>query len=349
LFCAFVAILARLRATGRAPLWVLPLLMLFWANMHGSFVLGLVLLGVLLVTELPWWPARLRALLPGTLDAAAWRRLLIAAAATLLATLANPVGPRIYGIVGGLSTNPVVTSRIVEWQPITSRTAYGAVVFGYLAVVLFSLAVSARRPRAADLALIAVFAWLGLSIVRAVMWLVYVSLPIWAETLGQLLPERERQRDSGPPALNAALLGMLLAAMALCSPWTKERLPLDERMRPLLAPQTPVAAVEFIRAEPDRPARLFHTMEHGGYLMWALPELKVFVDPRIEFYTTAIWKDYLSIVDDRDALQVIDRWGFDGLLLATAEQADLIRTLRQSGRWTVRYEDACATYFRPAG
>jgi hypothetical protein len=90
-------------------------------------------------------------------------------------------------------------------------------------------------------------------------------------------------------------------------------------------------------------------MECGGYLMWALPELPVFVDPRIDFYAPAIWTDYLAIVDDRDALAIIERWGFDGLLLSKSEQPALIRTVRDSGRWIVRYEDERTIYLRPAG
>jgi len=349
LFCGFLLVIERLRAGGRGPVWVLPLLMAVWVNVHGSFVLGLVLLATVLVAEAPWRPARLEALLPGALGGPAWRRLAIATAATALATLLNPAGPRVFAYVGELSANPLVTGRMVEWQPLDLGTPFGAAVLAYVLAVAGSLAFVVRRPRAGDLALFVGFAWLGFSMVRAVIWLVYVSLPVLASALTRFAPRRERPDAGGPPALNATLLGLLAGGLILCSPWVKPSLPLDERMRPLVARGTPVAAVEHIRAEPDRPARMFHTMEYGGYLMWALPELPVFVDPRIEFYSPAIWSDYLSIVDDRDALAIIDRWGFDGLLLSKTEQPALIRTLLESGRWSVRYEDAEAVYFRPAG
>jgi hypothetical protein len=347
-FCAFVMVVDRVRGTSRGPLWILPLLMIVWVNVHGSFVLGLVLLAAVLLAEWPWRPAPLDAVLPGVMDRATWRRLLVAAAATALATLVNPLGPWVYGYVGALSTNPLVAGRMVEWQPITNRTPFGMAALCYVLAVMFSLAVTARRPRAADLVLLAGFTWLGLSMVRAFMWLVYVSLPILAEALAGLRPRRERREAGGSPVLNAIVLGMLLTFAVLSSPWMKERLPLDERMRPLLASGTPVRAVEHIRDESDRPSRLFHTMEFGSYLKWALPELPVFVDPRIEFYAPQIWSDYLSIVDDRDALGIIDRWGFDGLLLSKLDQPGLIRTVRESGRWAVRYEDEGTVYFRPA-
>jgi hypothetical protein len=43
IFAAFVCVLAAYRERARAPLWLLPPLMLAWANLHGSFPLGLVL------------------------------------------------------------------------------------------------------------------------------------------------------------------------------------------------------------------------------------------------------------------------------------------------------------------
>ena len=48
LFAAFLALLWRHYRTGRSPLWLLPVLMLLWANLHLGFISGLVLAGGLL-------------------------------------------------------------------------------------------------------------------------------------------------------------------------------------------------------------------------------------------------------------------------------------------------------------
>jgi len=46
LIAAFVAILWRYHTTGRARLWLLPVLMIVWVNTHLGFFVGLGLIGI---------------------------------------------------------------------------------------------------------------------------------------------------------------------------------------------------------------------------------------------------------------------------------------------------------------
>ena len=82
-------------------LWFLPLLMSFWVNAHGAFVLGPVLLGIFLVGE------GARTFLHHA-DALPWRQvrwLAVIFAATLLATAVNPQFTGIYGYVWQMMTD----------------------------------------------------------------------------------------------------------------------------------------------------------------------------------------------------------------------------------------------------
>jgi hypothetical protein len=59
LFAGFLTILTEYRLYGKNRLWLLPLLMALWVNIHGSFVLGGVLIALTLVGEwLKRWGAR---------------------------------------------------------------------------------------------------------------------------------------------------------------------------------------------------------------------------------------------------------------------------------------------------
>src|SRR5215212_2343601 len=51
LFAAFLTILTEYRQGGKNRLWLLPPLMVLWVNIHGSFVLGGVLIAVTLAAE----------------------------------------------------------------------------------------------------------------------------------------------------------------------------------------------------------------------------------------------------------------------------------------------------------
>ena len=92
LFAAFFSLLWQQFRRGRAPLWLLPLLMLAWVNLHLGFAAGLAAIAGYLLLELLELPFadRRAAALARLRRAAPWL------AATGAATLVNPWGPRLY-------------------------------------------------------------------------------------------------------------------------------------------------------------------------------------------------------------------------------------------------------------
>ena len=81
------------RAT-RGRLWAIPFIVLVWANLHGSFFLGPVVLGLAWLEDL----ARPRAAAaPAARSSPSSRR---------LAACVTPFGPAVWVYAVGLSTNP---------------------------------------------------------------------------------------------------------------------------------------------------------------------------------------------------------------------------------------------------
>jgi hypothetical protein len=113
LFAAFLAILWRYHETGRARLWVLPVLMVVWANAHPGFPAGLaVIAGYAGVEALELiWPERRRAAVHRLRQAWPWLFLCIPA------TLLNPFGWWIYAGVFRQLAAPLMPLQ-TEWQPI---------------------------------------------------------------------------------------------------------------------------------------------------------------------------------------------------------------------------------------
>ncbi|HKO05918.1 MAG TPA: hypothetical protein VJW51_14265, partial [Candidatus Acidoferrales bacterium] len=92
LFAAFLGLLWRHYRGERTRLWLLPLLMVLWVNLHTGFAAGLALVGgyvLLELLELPFAPRRAAAL-ARLRQAVPWCGL------AALGTLANPWGYRIY-------------------------------------------------------------------------------------------------------------------------------------------------------------------------------------------------------------------------------------------------------------
>ena len=113
LFAAFLSLLWEQHETGRAKLWLLPLLMAVWVNLHLGFIAGLALLGAYGIVECLElvWPDRRKA---------AWERLSKALpwlVLTVPATLLNPWGWGIYRAVFRQQEVMATHSRMIaEWR-----------------------------------------------------------------------------------------------------------------------------------------------------------------------------------------------------------------------------------------
>ncbi len=93
LFAAYLSLLWENYQTGRAALWLLPLLMIAWVNLHLGFVAGLGLIAAFVgveLLELPSSDSRRREAIQRLKRALPWY------AVTVVATLVNPWGWGLY-------------------------------------------------------------------------------------------------------------------------------------------------------------------------------------------------------------------------------------------------------------
>src|SRR5574340_309522 len=96
--------------------WLLPVLMLIWANTHGAFIAGLVT-WALFGAGLAWRICRHKN--PETQPAPDrfWRSYLLAGAVSFVASLINPAGIQIWMTSIGFITNKYLVSHTVEYAP----------------------------------------------------------------------------------------------------------------------------------------------------------------------------------------------------------------------------------------
>lgn len=349
LFVAFLLILTWWRlgdswpATRmRAPLWLLPPLMVLWVNLHGSFVLGGGLIALTFIGE------------GGRRIVARWRHaevsgpplrhLLLWGGVTAAALLINPRGFAVLVYVQNLLSSSQVTRLVEEWAPPTIRDTGGQLFFGFLLVFALILIYARKRPDPVDLLITGVFLWLALGAVRNVLWVVIVMLPLMTIQAATRVPLPRGKSFAGNATINMAITLVLVILVVLGLPWIKPHLDLPPDIGGLLDPNTPVAAVEVLRNDPQRPTHLFHAMGYGSYLIWAAPEQKVFVDPRIELYPFSQWQEYIVLGSGHDVDLIVAKYAIDGLLLDVKEQQDLLTLMRTKPGWAVRYEDERTVY-----
>jgi hypothetical protein len=270
-----LAITALLWLLAHDRLFWLPPLFLAWANAHAGVAVGGAVLCVALLV------AWLRARRAGATDDDRTRFRLLALILPLCAimTMATPLGAGIFRFVLE-SESRLREARIIEWMPLSMGPVPVGVFWLFGALFLGLLAARWRRLREGSWA-----DWISAAFVLALLplalrsarhvglWLMLA--PVAASRL--LGPDfRLKRRPASPspdhPAVNAALVALIggVAAATIVKVWA---MPLPRLgWEPL-----PARALAAVRACPER---LYNHYNQGGYLVWYLPERKVFVDSR---------------------------------------------------------------------
>jgi hypothetical protein len=334
----------------RRWLLLLPLVQIFWVNVHGAFVLGPILLGMFLVGE------GLRTLFRGA-RARPWRDvgwLALILALSLATTVINPQWVGIYGYVVNMMTDRPSQGLVIEWQSPTPQGIANTMFFVSVVVLLLILAYARYRPTPTETLVLVGFLWLAFSGQRYVIWYGMTAMPLLVKALAQLVPRRFLHAPAIKNLLNTALVLLLWVPVIVVQPWFVEAMPLPEAywemvwretdVAPLQGVETPIAATAYLRRHPG--GQLFNEMGYGSYLIWALPEQGVFVDPRVELYPYEQWLDYIRIGRGVRYNELLSEYGANRILLDVARQKELAALLPDDPLWELEYEDDYAQVWR---
>ena len=330
-FAATLLLLSQRRDRPRL-LWLVPLVVFAWANTHGSFFLGPVLVG------LAW----LEDVHDGHTGAT---RTLAAAIVAAIATLINPFGPAIWLYATGLTTNPLVTERITEWQPTTLRTVPGLIFFASALLVVAFLARRGRMTPWPALLAFAVFFGIGAWAVRGIAWWAIGAAVIVAALAGA---ERGRATiepmDRPRPANTLVAAVLVLAGIALLPFWR----PLDARLGAPsgVVANAPPGLTDAVAGSARPGDNLYLPQPWGSWFEFAVPETRVVLDSRIELFPASVWERYETVAAGRDGWDtILDEWGVT-LVIATGEgMGGLLDRLAADPGWREAYSDADGRLF----
>lgn len=344
----YVLILERWRRRQPSPLWALPLIMLLWANLHGGFAAGFLLIFAYLVGE---WLVPLLAALTGKISLAqashgGWDRtrpLVMAAVGASLVTMINPAGPRLLLIPFETISIGALQDYIQEWQ---SPNFHQPQLLPFAAMLLLSaaaMAASGGKVHPTEIVLFVGVGYMALSAARNIsLFALAVSPPLARHGQSALAPLSDRLRDRSelPPRLLPLLNGTLIALVTIAvGLWSAPRLTKDFAAT-REAERVPVAAVDHIQS--DRPPKpILNSYDWGGYLIWRLwPEYRSFVDGRTDLYGDAFLQDYLQLWRAEGNWQrQVRKYGFESALLEPG--APLVTSLESEG-WRTAYRDGQA-------
>ncbi|MFH1475502.1 MAG: hypothetical protein ABIG85_06555 [Chloroflexota bacterium] len=336
-FVAVVAILAVREERPRA-LWLLPLVVLVWANLHGSFFLAPLVIGLAAVDDVVCRR-------PGR------RTMLVVMVASAVATCLTPFGPEVWRYAVGLSTNATIARLISEWQRTSPLSVLGVLYYGSVLVAAFVVVRARRRGRTTEpgraLWLLALAA-LGAYAERGVVWWALAAPVALAPLVAAAFPRRERPARVEPQGLRrlnvVVAAGILVAAIVLQPLWR----PGDSLTGPAGALRdAPGGLARVLAAMADSTDRVVVPQPWASWFEWSAPGRLVMVDSRIELFDEATWNDYLAIAGGKPAaLEALDRTGATVVVVDLEEQPALGITLRApDGGWRLAYEDEDGAIF----
>lgn len=350
----FEALLLVLLERGRR-LWPYFLLFVLWANFHGGFVLGLALTGAYAAGAfLEWWVAP-----AGSADRARWlaraRTYALGLGLALVGSCVNPLGPGLLWKVRETLGDRFVIDNTFEFQSPDFHSFYGKLLAVAILGILTVLTLRARRLRFPRLAVLLMLIGGALYSVRNVPNFVLFVFPLlalecdeaWRRAripvfthVRRVFEEGERLARPGRWAAGAALLLVLLA-------WQHGRLGSTQLVMNRFDPaKFPVTAVARARAA-GLSGHVYAEQTWGGYMLYAWPEQKVFIDGLTSFFGAELSKEYVKVVQMGTGWQEVLR-KHDITTALIPSDWPLKDALRERG-WTTWYSDSTATILRAPG
>lgn len=289
--------------TLRSMIW-LPILMLIWVNIHGSFIIAFTMFAAygieaLIKRDFVWL-----------------KSLVFAGAACLIAACINPYGPSVT--LGALrSLDSVLRYHIMEWHPFMMNTSVGM-----SAIVIAFLLISNLRVKSASLAdKILAASWLVAALTSMRHFPPFVILA--APYLAACFDEQTRGLREERPA---SALERFVARQRLSHIWAvclfvsivfigiMSTQPHEDRIRS--AEKTPDAAIDYA-IEHYSGYHFLNDYGYGGEIIHrSQGKLKVFLDSRAgTAYTEKQIQDYLDLITlKKDWEDIAIRYRVNGII-----------------------------------
>ena len=347
----FVLLLHRL--TSRHPrssdLFFVPALMAVWANLHGSFAIGLLLLATFCAGRaIDLW--RRSGTLRSWFHDQSLRRLLVWTQLAAAAVLINPYGLGLYAEVLAVSENPNLQA-LTEWQPLDLRAAHG-IVFALSAISLIVVyRFTPRRVAAWEAFLLLGLGFASLWSARFSVWWGPVAALLFTlhahACCRHWLPWRAEPRVSPVNGKwSVVSLGLLWIFFAYSPPGMRILHGRSPALEKAVSTATPVALTDWLTSHPPT-GLVFNPYEWGDYLTWAGPsEMSVFLNSHAQYVPREVWSHYLQVMDQSaEWPEVLNRYGVNTVILDQEYRTAFIRRLKEDPAWKVDYEDERGAVF----
>jgi hypothetical protein len=332
LFILLLIFLEKYKQKGKLRYAILlPLLFLFWANTHGTFILGLGLmfsfLGIKIIERLLYY-CKIKKVDYSYL----WSNKKIftffnLSLASVLVTLINPYGFRLYNFLNGY-TNTFYLKHIQEWLPQYMlpvnmwQISYLAISLSLVLIIWFLNKYKDIKLNLWDVFLFIFFLYFAISSKRHFPLFFIASSPAIIYLINQIFIKEKNlitysylNKYISVNYIKYFILFMyFLVLTALIAQVNFINGPFSSYCY-----KYPCEAIEYIKnSEAIKNKRIFNNYSWGGYIIWEMPEKQIFIDgrmPQLEYKNQTILEEYFDFFKEDRAEHKLNEYNIEVVLL----------------------------------
>jgi hypothetical protein len=273
----YFAIIGDVKEKNNKLFWFLPLLMLFWVNLHGGFLLGFMLIGAAFLAS--FWEH----------DFIALKKHGFLGVLCVATVLINPLG---VDIIQGVmrSLNGAGNASITEWQAFS----FGGDLWATAYLLLFVMTAQWKKSEIPLFCRIVVFICLifGLLQRRNFVYFLFASLPVLLMSIepwllqfrGVIMRVQNIENDMKNPkfVFGFAFVAVIISVVIMMSMAMEKRF-----SEGVVLPKEfyPMEEIAYLRSHitASAPEPIFNHWNLGGYLILSLRDkVKVYIDGRAD-------------------------------------------------------------------
>jgi hypothetical protein len=292
----------------------LPALFLTWANLHGAFPTGLILLGIFLLVET--FQRRKLAILN-----------LLVVIACFLVTLINPYGTKLWQEIFTSLFDPYIRQYIGEWLPTYIRVSLPLIAA--IGISLFTYLKYFKKLSLLERTIWFIYFLFGLSSGRNLPFWLLVNNFILLKSFQYFYVDLKQTRDALSKFKRIAPLIVILVLVLLAVPSFEI---VDSVVKSFSYTNNQEKTVHYLKNN-HLEGNIFAPYGFGGYLIWQLPNSKVFIDGRMPSWRSKdapltesqyAFKEYNDLVEGKQSFkEAVDKYQIDLVIWGKPENSSL--------------------------
>lgn len=357
LLTLWMIVLQQIRSGKLKVWWTLPLIMVFWVNLHGGFITGFIywfIYGIGMIWDVLWQ----RVSKSNDLPPYFWRYYILSGVSAFVVSLLNPSGINLWKKIIFHVGNRYLADFTLEFRsPNFHWFSLWPVLF-FIALLLITLGYHKKKIESG--LLFNAIAWLimGLYSGRNIPLFAIVASPLVTLGLDELLLQSATKLNFIKYFINLdariisierklagffwPLIGMITAFLGLLTGYKFDYQKLGYEFDPEVFP---IAAVNWLEKNPQE-GNMLNFFSWGGYLEYRLwPQKQVFIDSKSDFFGEQFVRQYDKVINvDEGWESVLEIYNVDWSILPSDSLTARIMQIELD--WKKIYEDETSIILR---